>query len=273
MTTTNYVYLLIAAILIAEIIKGRHRDIYQKEDFWILGGCLLLSRGITQPLIFLGIAKVFALILPQYTNSLANTPIVPALIVMVLVGECIFYWVHRAAHNLKKHPLLYGMHHTHHSASFINIGIMARVNIFWGFFQPYTWVIGAGFYLGMAEAATLFFIGMLAWNAFTHTHFRWDDAIINRFSWGAKCIQIIELAFVTPRIHHTHHGLGKDGKAYRNFCTMVTFYDRLFNTLFIPQGRPEQYGIMGAKRQWLQQIMFPLYIARRKTATKSQHSA
>ena len=67
-----------------------------------------------------------------------------------------------------------------------------------------------------------------------------------------------EWILVTPRIHHTHHGYGRDGKAYRNFCTMLSFYDRLFGTLHIPEGRPWRYGLPGGEHVWWRQLLFPL---------------
>ncbi len=259
MTPSQWLMILILSVLVAEILSGRHKGIYKRRDLLITGGCLLLSRTLMSPAIALAVVSVLAFLLPGYRGALADAPLAPAVVVMILVGELVFYWVHRWAHQPLAHPLLYGMHHTHHSAPYLNITVMARVNVFWPFFQPYTWVSGAAFYLGMVEAATVFFIGMLAWNAFTHTDFRWDDALIARFSFGNKLVRMIELLFVTPRLHHTHHGYGRDGKAYRNFCTMITLYDRLFKTLHIPQGRPAKYGIMGREKHWLEEIIFPLY--------------
>lgn len=146
---------------------------------------------------------------------------------------------------------------------------MARINVFWPVVQPYGWVSGIAIYLGMVEAATIFFTLLLAWNALTHSDFRWDDALAKKLPAGEKIITAIEWLFITPRLHHSHHGFGRNGKAYRNFCTMLSVYDRLFGTLYIPQGRPEHYGIMGKEKACLEQLLYPLPTSKAKPLTSS----
>src|SRR5690606_3806335 len=124
----------------------------------------------------------------------------------------------------------------------------------WGFLHPYGWLVGLSIYLGQAGAGVAFFVTILAWNALTHSDWRWDDAIMERFFWGRRFVETLELLFITPRIHHTHHGYGKDGKAYRNFNTMLSVFDRLFGTLHVPEGRPMYYGLPGGENHWARQM-------------------
>ena len=268
MDITYAVPLIIVTVLIAEVVTGRHKGIYDKDDLLLTVGSFVITRAVMGPLSALLMAKIFTILLPGLANSGAGTPIWLAVLLMILVGDFLFYWVHRASHKPARFPFLYKLHATHHTAKFINISVMARINVFWIFFQPYTWVSALGFYLGMIEATTIFFTGMLAWNAFTHTDFRWDDGLRHAFSWGDGLVRAIEWVFVTPRMHHTHHGYGRDGKAFKNYCTMLSCYDRLFGTLYQPQGRPEKYGIMGRNNDntnWVEQLAYPLFRQAKKT--------
>ena len=135
---------------------------------------------------------------------------------------------------------------------------MWRTNLIWPLVHAYTWVTAAGFYLGMTGATTVFYLTIMAWNVLTHSDWRWDDMIIAKLPGGRRLITAAEWIIVTPRIHHTHHGYGRDGKAYRNFCTMLSFYDRLFGTLHVPEGRPWRYGLPGGEHIWWRQLLFPL---------------
>ena len=133
------------------------------------------------------------------------------------------------------------------------------------FVVPYAWVMGLAFYLGL-EAASATVLGiLLSWNALTHSALRWDD-VLARTPWGSRVLQAVEWLFITPRLHHTHHGYGKDGKTYRNYAVMITVWDRLFGTLHVPAGRPANYGVPGKDKHWSEEIFFPV-IRRRQTST------
>lgn len=268
MTITYVVAAMIIVVLIAEIVTGRHKGIYDKNDIFITVGNLFMTRTILSPLAALSVALMASFLLPSYQDSYTNVPMWAAIVGMLLIGDFIFYWVHRAAHTPTYFSLLYKLHATHHTAKFMNLSLMMRFNVFWPFVQPYNWVAGVAAYLGMVEASVVFFTSMLAWNALTHTNFRWDDAIRRYLPAGNSITSIIEWVFITPRLHHTHHGYGKNGKAFRNYCTMLSVYDRLFGTLFIPDGRPMHYGIMGCNNDnspWWEQLFYPVLKTRKAT--------
>ena len=58
-------------------------------------------------------------------------------------------------------------------------------------------------------------------------------------------------------------GYGRDGKAFRNFGTIISLYDWIFGTLHIPEGRPSRYGLPGANAHWLEELFYPLVRTRR----------
>lgn len=256
MTPTQWVITMIAVVLVTEVLSGWHKGIYRRHDFLVTAGCILFSQ-LTRPLSAILYAALFAFALPDYRGFLSELAFWPSVAALFLVAEFAFYWVHRMAHNPVKHPILFGLHRTHHSSKYLNVTVMARVNIFWAFVVPYAWVIGLAIYLGL-EAASATVMGiLLSWNALTHSALRWDDALA-KTPLGARILTMIEWVFITPRLHHTHHGFGKDGKTYRNYAVMLTFYDRLFGTLHIPEGRPANYGLPGKGKHWSEEIFFPL---------------
>ncbi len=257
MTAMQWALVIILLCLLAEVLAGKHRNTYRRHDLLATFGCLLLSR-LTVPLSALTIAGAFAVLLPSFRGALADIPFWPSFLALLLVEEFCFYWVHRLAHDPKNHPLLYGMHRTHHAAPYLNISVMGRVNIFWNFVVATAWVNGLAIYLGMLEQAAALMLLILVWNTATHSDFlRWDDWFLKR-EWSRKLLRAMQYVIVTPSLHHTHHGWGKDGKTYRNYATMLSFYDRLFGTLHIPEGRPQHYGLPGKDVHWSEEILFPL---------------
>ena len=257
MQPAYWILILVAGILVIEIVRGRHKGVHRRQDFYILATAFFGSQ-LTRPLWALITAGAIGFLLPAYRGALADAPFVPALLVLLLVAEFCQYWIHRAAHNTIRFPWLHGMHRTHHSAPYVNVTLMYRTNLVWPLVHSYTWWTAIAFYLGMFGPATAFYLIIMAWNAMTHSDWRWDDAIAEKVPGGAKLVSAIEWVFVTPRIHHTHHGYGKDGKVYRNFCTFFSFYDRLFGTLHIPEGRPWRYGLPGGEHDWWRQMIYPL---------------
>lgn len=252
-----WIFMLILAILAMEIIMGRHKGVHRRQDFYMLGTVIIASQGTRIATAWLT-ATLIGLLIPAYKNALVAAPFWTSLLGLFLVAEFLQYWIHRLAHNSKKHPLLFGMHRTHHSAPYVNVTLMWRTNLLWPFVHSYTWVAAAAIYLGLYAQAAAFYTVIMAWNALTHSDWRWDDAIIAHVPGGAKLVAAAEWIVVTPRLHHVHHGYGRDGANYRNFCTFFSFYDRLFGTLHVPEGRPWRYGMPGGDPHWVRQLLFPL---------------
>jgi sterol desaturase/sphingolipid hydroxylase (fatty acid hydroxylase superfamily) len=74
--------------------------------------------------------------------------------------------------------------------------------------------------------------------------------------------QVIEHVFVSPGMHHSHHGYGKDGGNFRNYAVTLSLFDWIFGTLHIPVGRPWKYGIPGPDVYWAEEVLYPLVRAR-----------
>jgi sterol desaturase/sphingolipid hydroxylase (fatty acid hydroxylase superfamily) len=252
-----WIFLAITVVFAMELVQGRHKGIHRLQDGFIVAASFL-SRFVMAPLMAILFAFVIGSILPQWKGALSAAPVWAAFLVLLVSSEFAQYWVHRWAHDSNRHRLLHGMHRTHHSAPYVNVTLLYRSNLFWGFVHPYGWFPALAIYLGQGEAAAMFYLSILLWNVLTHSDWRWDDTVIAHVPCGERLIGGLELLFVTPRIHHVHHGYGRDGKAYRNFCTMLSVFDRAFGTLHIPAGRPRRYGLPGGEHPWVRQMLFPL---------------
>ncbi|EJM24378.1 sterol desaturase [Pseudomonas sp. GM21] len=242
---------------LAELMTGRLKPLWNKRDMLLTVVCFAVVTAVTQPLTSLFWASSLAFLLPGFAGALAEVPVWLAFPLVLLIDEFCFYWVHRAAHDMKKHPWLYKMHRTHHSANFMNLSVYFRVNVFWVFVVPHAWVIGIALYLGMTKAAALTLLTVMLWNIFTHSDIRWDAPLrTNRYL--ARALRIFESVIVTPSMHHTHHGYGKDGMSYRNYAVFLSLFDKIFGTIHHPVGRPARYGLPGQEANWLEQAFFPL---------------
>lgn len=263
----QYAAVLFGLFLVAEVLAGRHRGIYSAQD-WKVNICsFLIGGGLVRPMVGVLVALVLATLFPVWKNALVDVPFFAAFLGVSLLAEFLFYWVHRLAHEgAGKHPRLAGLwkfHRTHHSGKYMNVLTTFRQNLGWLAVQPETWVAGFAIYLGMGAAAGAAMGVRLIWNLLTHWNFRWDDAIRAHRVFGPG-MRAVEHVLITPGLHHTHHGYGRDGASYRNYGTVFSLFDTLFGTLHIPDGRPAKYGLPGPQAHWAEEVFYPLYRRRGK---------
>lgn len=257
MNPQTWIFVAVAVLFVIEVAQGRHKAVHRLQDGFIIAASIF-SSFLVRPVMAVLTALVIGYALPGGQGALSGAPAWAGFTVLLVTAEFTQYWVHRWAHDSRRHRFLYGMHRTHHSAPYVNVTLLYRSNFFWGFIHPYGWLSALAIYLGQAQAAVLFYLSILLWNVITHSDWRWDDTIIARVRGGEKIVRAFEWVFVSPRLHHVHHGYGRDGKAFRNFNTMLTVFDRLFGTLHVPQGRPWRYGLPGGEHHWVPQMLFPL---------------
>jgi sterol desaturase/sphingolipid hydroxylase (fatty acid hydroxylase superfamily) len=263
MSYGQYIYPATLLILLLEIAFGRHKGIYDRHTRKVTAACFL-GQIFARPLVALLIAYIAAFLLPAWRGALATTPIWIAYPAVLMLSEFSFYWVHRWAHEAKgsRHDWLWKLHRAHHSGRFMNVGVTIRINAFWNFVVPTTWVIGIATYLGLEKGASLAIVTIYGWNLITHAHFRWDDAV-RRTPMVGRLFRAAEHVLVSPGIHHSHHGYGKDGGNFRNYAVTFSWLDWLFGSLHIPEGRPWRYGIPGSDAHWAEEAFYPLYRERR----------
>lgn len=247
-----------ALILLAEVLAGRHRRIYSRSD-WAVNTICIVVGSLVRPLAAVLVATLIARLLPGEQGALKDVPFLPALIAIILLAEFANYWVHRSSHTLKDSRAfdwLWRMHRTHHTAKYVNVLLNFRISLFWGLVAGLTWVMSLAIYLGQDAAAGVAVFIFSFWGVFTHSNFRWDDTIRNSRPFGGL-FRGLEHVFVSPGIHHTHHGFGRDGANYRNFGIFLSIFDWIFGTLHIPKGRPARYGLPGTALHWADDAFSP----------------
>jgi len=264
-----------AFILLAEIVCGRHRSVYGRSDWVVIGSLAVLNPLISRSIAGLLIAAVAGLLLPQHKGALASFALLPAYLLLFFVVEFAFYWVHRWAHEGQRIPWLgwlWKIHRTHHAGKYMNVLVTLRINLFWSFVVPTAWITGFAVYLGQGQAVALVVLTIYSWNLITHSNFRWDDPIRAHPRIG-RGFRALEHLVISPGMHHSHHGFGKDGGSYRNYAVTFAFLDWAFGTMHIPQGRPWRYGVPGPQPHWAEEIFYPLVrIGRQGTDAKATPS-
>ncbi|MBU6268991.1 MAG: sterol desaturase family protein [Sphingomonadales bacterium] len=246
-----------AVILAGEVVAGRHKGIYgRKGEVPLIALSMGVGRFLLGPLAGILVARLYGLLLPGSRGALAHTPFWLALPAILLANEFAFYWVHRLAHRSRT-SLLAMLHRTHHSAAYMNVAVYMRLNLWWYFVIPNAWTVGLELHLGLTDAAGVAILVTAVWNVFTHSDFRWDDGLRAHPRLG-RPFRALEHVLVTPGLHHTHHGFGRDGAAYRNFGVVLSVWDWAFGTLHIPAGRPARYGIPGHNAHWPEELLYPL---------------
>ncbi len=255
------------AILLLEIACGRHRGIYRKEDWLVIGLPAVLNPAVSRALAGALIGTVASWVAPAGRGALAQVSPLPVYLVLLLVVEFCFYWAHRWAHEGQKSPWLgwlWKIHRTHHAGKYMNVLVTLRINLAWSFVVPTAWLTGFAIYLGQGKAAAWVILTIYGWNLLTHSHFRWDDAIRSHPRFGSL-MRAIEHVIISPGMHHTHHGYGRDGASYRNYAVTFAFLDWAFGTLHIPNGRPAKYGLPGPEPHWSEEVFYPLVRVRSRS--------
>ncbi|GGC03146.1 hypothetical protein GCM10011494_22020 [Novosphingobium endophyticum] len=254
-------------VLVAEILAGRHKGVHTAGERRVLWGAALTGLAVARPVSALVLGWTIGLILPQWRGTFAGTPVLYGYLATLLAAEFAFYWVHRWAHEAAKwkNPWLWRLHRTHHSGKYMSVLLTVRINGFWYFIVPTAWVLAIVFYLGQEKAAALTSVTIYMWNLITHANFRWDDKLRSHKVAGPM-FRALEHVIVSPGIHHSHHGYGKDGGPFRNYAVTIALYDWMFGTLYIPKGRPWRYGIPGKDPHWTEEVFYPLVRGRPDTA-------
>ena len=264
----QYLYLATLVIILIEFATGRYKGLFTRTNIFSTVGSVI-GNSASRPLAGILIAIVTGWLLPSYQGSLASTPLYIAFPLVFVLCEFSFYWVHRWSHEAKggRHDWFWKLHRTHHSGKYINVFVTVRQNVFWAFVVPIPWVLGIATYLGMAEGASLAIFTIYGWNLITHADFRWDD-VVRRHQRFGKAFKALEHILVSPGIHHSHHGYGRDGGNFRNYAVTLSVFDWMFGTLHIPEGRPWRYGVPGPEPYWAEDVYFPI-IRKPKTSDMS----
>lgn len=216
------IFVLIAVI--AEIVWSNYKknDTYSlKESLGNLG--VFAGNQIIKP-----ISVAFKYMVLEWASEFKffDIPLnVFTIVVTFLAVEFIYYWYHRFSHEV---PILWALHHTHHSAMKFNLTAAVRLNWLGLFVSPLFYIplvlIGLSPEIVVASLA----VGLF-YQYFLHT-----EAI--------KKLGFFEgLLLNTPSAHRVHHG---SNKIYidKNYGAMLIVFDKLFGT-YQREEEKVKYGV------------------------------
>ncbi|MEZ5039816.1 MAG: sterol desaturase family protein [Saprospiraceae bacterium] len=184
---------------------------------------IMLGNNLIKPLSLAWKYFLFKLVEPFH---LFEIPVnIWTILLTFLIAEFAYYWYHRWNHEL---PLLWTIHHAHHSSPWMNLTTAFRINWLGSFvgqvyFLP---IVIIGF---SPEVMTFSLALSLFYQFFLHTEF---IGRLGRFE---------GLFFNTPSAHRVHHG---SNEVYidKNYGGMLIIFDRLFGT-YQAETEEVKYGV------------------------------
>ncbi|MGO1119496.1 sterol desaturase family protein [Rhodovibrionaceae bacterium A322] len=173
------------------------------------GGNILLSALIVLPITYLA----SELALPWRPQSWTGWP---ALLVDLLILDCLIYWWHRANHVV---PFLWRFHEVHHLDRFLDTTTAVR-------FHPGEVLLSASFRAGVIFLLDLPLTSVLVFEAlvllaalFHHSNLRLPE----------RLEKILSRVVITPSIHWVHHH-ARQQDTDSNYGTFLSVWDRLFGS-------------------------------------------
>lgn len=152
-----------------------------------------------------------------------------SLLAAFILQDFLYYWFHRASHNIH---WLWAAHVVHHSSTRMNFSTAFRQSLMypvagmWLFWTPMMLI-------GFDPNTVLMVVALnLAYQFFVHTQ------LVGKLGW-------LEYIFNTPSVHRVHHAINAQ-YIDRNFAGVLVIWDRLFGTYTEEDDQvPCEYGIRG----------------------------
>ncbi len=203
-----FLLMALAAELIWSVVK--RKAIYPRREVLANLG-VAVGNQLLRPLVLLWKVMVFQWLEPF---QLAELPLSgPTLLATFLAVELMYYWYHRLSHQI---PLLWAIHHTHHSSTAMNLTTAVRLNWLGGLLAPL--FFAPLILLGFPSKWVIFSLVLgLVYQYFLHTQ------AVGRLGFLEGWL------FNTPAAHRAHHGANP---CYidTNFGGCLILFDRLFGT-------------------------------------------
>ena len=227
--------------------KKSWKDLKTDMIYWFITP--LISKNITRIsiglLLFVAFQQDMATIktfLADRDTLLSRQPFWAQAIEIVVIGDFIGYWMHRAFHQGR----LWAFHAIHHSS--VNVDWLSSVRLHpvndLLMRVPQVIVILALGFSPIAIAGYAPFLSLYA--IMLHANVGWSFGKFGHI-------------LASPVFHRWHHTTAEEGMN-KNFAGLIAGYDRLFGTFYMPQGRlPESFGLSGddVPEGFAGQLLFP----------------
>lgn len=148
-----------------------------------------------------------------------------AFLLTFVVVDLAYYWYHRLSHEV---PLLWTLHHIHHSSPWMNFTTAMRLNWIAKFITPLYFAPLVLLGLSPEAVSASLTLGLL-FQFLLHTEF------VGRLGWFEGTL------LNTPSAHRVHHGSNTQ-YIDKNYAGVFIVWDRLFGT-YAPEIEPVRYGV------------------------------
>jgi sterol desaturase/sphingolipid hydroxylase (fatty acid hydroxylase superfamily) len=177
------------------------------------------------------------------TRWIASTwPIALQVLGVLVVGDFFGYWAHRWMHSRRLWPV-HAVHHASEELDWLSSVRLHPLNSIWtSLFHAFPLLL-----LGFDPRVVGAYIPFLPLYAiFLHANISWEFGPL-------------KYLIATPHFHRWHHTAQDEGLD-KNFAGLFPFWDRLFGTLYLPEGKqPSRFGAPGSgvPESFWKQIVFP----------------
>ena len=179
-------------------------------------------------------------ILPEITWMAARSPLLQ-LVVAVVLGDLVVYWLHRAFHQFS---WLWRFHAVHHSATELDWMAAFREHPVDGMVTQLVINLPAMLLGVRTELLAYAFVFRGAWAIFVHCNVRVP-------------LGPLRVLFGAPELHRWHHA--RVQRTAHNFANLAPYLDRLFGTYHCPPGDDYALGLVDpGPRSYLGLLLRPL---------------
>jgi len=225
-------YAVIAALAIAaELLWPARQQALVRRGLFTDGVYVVINillRIVFTNSIAISFTRLGAEVLPEWVPvaTLSDRPVWLQAVVVIVVIDFFFYWMHRAKH---RWDWWYRLHETHHSSEELDWFSSVR-------FHPLEKILDRVIYLFPltflgAGASALLILSIV-------------DAAIATFSHANIRVRLGPLVYVIvgPEMHRWHHARSAEGQL-SNFGNNLSIFDWIFGTARLHTEEPEDFGI------------------------------
>ncbi|MBL8522935.1 MAG: sterol desaturase family protein [Betaproteobacteria bacterium] len=225
----------------------------------------LVTKGLTRVATLLGVV-VIALLMghelgPELGSKvsagfgpIAAQPLWLIALEMLVIGDFIGYWTHRAFHG----RALWKFHAVHHCSEELDWLSALRLHPVNDVFSRLAQVVPL-MLLGFPLTALAAYVPFLTVYAILlHANVSWDFGPLRR-------------VIASPRFHRWHHTSQEEGRD-RNFAGFFPLWDVLFGTYYMPDGKqPQQFGVADGDvpQTFVGQMLYPFRSGRATSSAKA----
>ncbi|MGY3697456.1 sterol desaturase/sphingolipid hydroxylase (fatty acid hydroxylase superfamily) [Bradyrhizobium sp. USDA 3240] len=227
---SKFLLTLLIFVPIERLFAARRQKIFRRGlltdmAFQFVNGWLILLGVIV--IVAIAILVNQSLLPTAVKQAIDGFPYLVQVLLVILIGDFGVYWTHRILHAV---PAMWHIHAVHHAVEELDwlaavhqhpldVAFMKAGSMF-----P---LYALGF---STEAIGTYFL-IYYWQAYlVHANVR--------LSYGP-----LRYVLVSPEFHHWHHSSEMEARD-KNFAGMISFYDLMFGSVYLPQGRrPKTFGV------------------------------